>query len=170
MIDSSSDLVAAWEEDSTHAFILATFEPATMRRTAISANPRAAALLGMHREELLARYAQHDVPLALPPLDALRHLLHALRHGAFDPASMRYHRMLVDGGRGVALVCTQTVRIFDDRRRICQVRTARARLRCPRMHSVSSYRCAFNVLRCFSLFPSLSHTHANEPGVAGHRA
>jgi hypothetical protein len=32
--------------------------------------------------------------------------------------------MLVDGGRGAVLVCTQTVRVFDDRRRICQVRTA----------------------------------------------
>jgi hypothetical protein len=87
--------VVEWEEDSTHAFIVATFHPLNQRRTAISANSRAAALLGMHREELLARYAQHDVPLALPPLD------------------------------GAALVCTQTVRVFDARRRICQVREAR---------------------------------------------
>ncbi len=117
--------VAEWEQDSTHAFIIATFDPATQRRTAISVNSSAAALLGMHREELLARYMQHDVPLALPPLDALRHLLNALRLSAFDTSSQRYYRMLVDGGRSAALVCTQTVRIFDARRRICQVRTAR---------------------------------------------
>ena len=107
-----------WEHDTVHAFIRVDFEPATQERIAVSANARAAELLGMRHEELLASYAQHAVPLALPPLDALCGFLHSLR-AAYDEAATRYARILVPGG--AALVRVSTVKAFDNFRQLCQV-------------------------------------------------
>ena len=79
----------------------------------VAVNSRAAELLGIRCKELLARSAWHDVPLALPPLDALRALLHALSASGGANTVTRYFRVLVNGGQSAALVCSSSVKILD---------------------------------------------------------
>ncbi len=57
-------------------------------------------VLGMRREELLDCYAQHAVPLALPPMDAVCGFLHSLR-AAYDVVATRYARILVPCGAAI---------------------------------------------------------------------
>ena len=114
----------SWEHDAVHAFTCIDFAPATQERVAVNANARAAELLGMRHEELLARYAQHAVPLALPPLDVLCGFLHSLLT-AYDEIATRYARILVPGG--AALVRVSSVKAFDPLRRLRQVPPAPCR-------------------------------------------
>jgi hypothetical protein len=111
-------LVESWENDDVHAFIRVDFAPDTHERVAVHANARAADLLGMRHEELLARYARNDVPLALPPLDVLCGFLHSLR-AAYSKLSTRYARILVPGG--AALVRVSSAKAFDPLRQLRQV-------------------------------------------------
>jgi hypothetical protein len=111
-------LAGAWERDDVHAFVRVDFAPDTHERVAVDANARMAELLGMRHEELLARFARNDVPLALPPLDVLCCFLHSLR-AAYDAVSTRYARILVPGG--AALVRVSTAKAFDPLRQLCQV-------------------------------------------------
>ena len=67
-----------WEQDLTHAFVERRFDPATQACIGTAANTRAAALLGMRLNELLARLNQGDLPLPLMPLDAVAVFLHSL--------------------------------------------------------------------------------------------
>jgi hypothetical protein len=114
----SGSSAGPWEHDTVHAFIRVDFAPATQERLAVDANARAAELLGMRREELLTHYAQHAVPLALPPLDAVCGFLHSLR-AAYDEVATRYARILVPGG--AALVRVSSVKVFNTLRQLCQV-------------------------------------------------
>ena len=109
-----------WDDDADHGFIRVRLNPATQDRVAVAANRRSAELLGMRRAELLARFAAHDAPLGLAPLDAVRAFLHGLGV-ARDHCATRYYRMLLGPGRGAALVCVTSARIFDGQGRLCQV-------------------------------------------------
>ena len=109
-----------WDDDADHGFIRVRLNPVTQDRVAVAANRRSAELLGMRRAELLARFAAHDAPLGLAPLDAVRAFLHGLGV-ARDHCATRYYRMLLGPGRGAALVCVTSARIFDDQGRLCQV-------------------------------------------------
>ncbi len=111
-------LAESWEDDDVHAFIRMDFAPDTHERVAIYANARVAELLGMRHDELLARYARNDVPLALPPLDVLCCFLHSLR-AAYSKLSTRYARILVPGG--AALVRVSSAKAFDPLRQLRQV-------------------------------------------------
>jgi hypothetical protein len=108
---------AEWEGDGAHGFVRAEFDPATQAPARVAVNARAAALLGMSRGELLARYARRDAPLALPPLDALRAFLHGLR-AARAAGATRYYRVVPppppDGrpAAPAALVCAVSARVF----------------------------------------------------------
>jgi hypothetical protein len=65
-----------WERDSREGYVELALDPASQRRVTVQLNSRAAAMLGMRKEELLARLATHDCPAFLPPLDFLCALLH----------------------------------------------------------------------------------------------
>ena len=117
-----------WDDDTEHGFIRVRLDPTTQDCVAVAANHRAAALFGMQRGELLSRFAAHDAPLGLAPLDAVRAFLHGLCV-ARDHCVTRYCRMLLGPGRGAALVCVTSARIFDGHGRLCQV-VARAAACC----------------------------------------
>jgi hypothetical protein len=117
----------AWDDDDVHGFVGVEFDPTSQARVRVAANARAAALLGMHREELLVRFARRDVPLALPPLDALRAFLDGLRRGACADEATRYYRIVpppLANGRSApapALVCAVSVRVLAPCRRVQEV-------------------------------------------------
>jgi hypothetical protein len=124
-----------WEHDAVHAFIRIDFAPTTLERIAYDANSRAAEMLGMRREELLARYEQHAVPLALPPLDAVCSFLLSLR-SAYDEVTTQYARVLIPGG--AALVRISRVKTYDTLRRLRQVRWGHLLLPLPAVHAVDA--------------------------------
>ena len=117
--------LAAWEADAAHGYESVCFDPATQECVAAAANPRAAELHGMRREELLWRLARRDVPLPLAPLDALRALLHAVARGA-EPRATLYYRALLRGGRAAALVCATSVKTLHANGLVRQVPRADA--------------------------------------------
>jgi hypothetical protein len=114
-----------WNADAVHGFVCTNFDPTSQARVRVTANARAAELLGMHREELLARYTRRDVPLALPPLDALRAFIHGLLRTR-DADATRYYRIVPPppgDGRAApppALVCATSARILDPFGRVVQ--------------------------------------------------
>ena len=116
-----------WESDEVHGFICARFDPATQTCLHVTANKSFAAIMGMHREELLTRFARHDALLPAPPLDCLRALLHGLA-AARTPYRTRYYRLVPSppgDGRSAAapvLVRATAVRVYDRSNRIVEVR------------------------------------------------
>jgi hypothetical protein len=124
-----------WEGDSVHAFFELHFDPDTQMRVGAAANTRAANLLGMQLQELLARLEQHDAPLPLGPLDAVAIFLHALRV-AREEVDTCYHRLSPSAcqqgsfestaARGSpppppVLVCSTTAKAFDAFGRVYKV-------------------------------------------------
>jgi hypothetical protein len=79
------------------------FDPITQRRERVAAGPRAAALLGMHAQELSARLAAFELELPFVGLDCFPNYYYELLH-AFDRTCARYMRMATGAGaarRGV---------------------------------------------------------------------
>ena len=119
-----------WEGEAVQGFICARFDPTSQACLHVTANERFAAMMGMHREELLARFARHDAPLPAPPLDCLRALLHGLA-APRAPYRTRYYRLVPpppgDGRPAAppALVCATAVRVYDRSNRIVAVRRER---------------------------------------------
>jgi hypothetical protein len=118
-----------WEKDNVHAYLERHFDPETQECIGAAANSRAAALLGMRREELLARLERGDVPLPLPPLDAVAVFLHALGTSR-DAVTTKYLR-LYSWAHSPAeerletaplLVCWTSTKSFDSDGRIFKVR------------------------------------------------
>jgi PAS domain-containing protein len=117
-----------WQEEIDCGFIRLRVDPRTQHRRHVSANARAAALAGMHREELLARFAHHDVPLPFSDLDFLRFFVFFLRG---EPTTC-YCRFILGSPaapRGV-LVRYDTHSVYDSCGRVVEVR-ARARAEPP---------------------------------------
>ncbi len=69
---SAAEEAAMWEKTEV-GLVLLDYDPATQRRLGVAANSAAAKLWGLHREELLARFAAHDVPTMFTDLDAVHH-------------------------------------------------------------------------------------------------
>jgi hypothetical protein len=107
-------------------------------------------MFGMHREEMLARLANHDLPLHYIELDAMQMFaLMILKHPTAG-RKVKYFRMCTGAARfrTYILVAQYTVTIADDLGRIVQVRTCRSR----RLHS--------------SIFSSLLRTTRGPSGTA----
>ena len=81
-----------WEQDAVHAFVEQRFDPATQACVGTAANARAAQLMGMRLEELKVLLERGDMPLPLPPLDAVAVFLHALG-AAFEAVTTQYLRI-----------------------------------------------------------------------------
>ena len=118
-----------------HAFFELRFDPNTQVRVGVTANTRAASLLGMQLQELLDRLERYDVPLPLGPLDAVAMFLHALS-AARDDVDTCYHRLSPSAGQQGSsesmaarrsppppsvLVCSITAKAFDTFGRVHKV-------------------------------------------------
>ena len=64
-----------WEHDDVHGFLQISYDPATNRRTNVVLNSRYAHLHGYHKEEMLARFGNHDLEVQLPDIDWLAYWL-----------------------------------------------------------------------------------------------
>jgi hypothetical protein len=130
-----------WESDYTHAYLERRFDPSLQTCISAAANSCAAALLGLRREDLLAQLMREEMPLPLPPLDAVAVFLHALGTSR-DAVATRYFRLvpapagnigttdsdaLAQGeevaGAGAILVCSISTKDFDGDGRLVKVHT-----------------------------------------------
>jgi hypothetical protein len=107
------------------------FDPATQRRSNVILNSRAAALAGMHKEEVLARLAAHEAPLAALPLDFLRIVLHQALRAAVAPSGGRHADVLYvrmvrtePRRRGANLARVEAIKLFNGRGQVTQVSRA----------------------------------------------
>ena len=72
------------------------FDPVTGQRKRIFLNTRFANIFGYHREELVARFANHEAGLQRTEIDSLLVLLDGLQHALDDSKAApveRYYRM-----------------------------------------------------------------------------
>ena len=105
--------------DGSEGILQTTYCPKTQMRISFTANSQSADLLGMHGEEILARLAQCDLPLLLPPLDAVCVFLDCIAR-TMESSSTRYYRMLLSGGT-VSLVRTDSSKAFNTQGQIYEV-------------------------------------------------
>ena len=114
-----------WEQAEV-GLVRVDYDPATQRRLRVSANSTAAKLWGMHREELLARFARHDVPTVFTDLDAVRHFA-AEMMAPLESQRVMYLRMCFGGreARRGLLVAFCKDKVFNAHGQLCQVISAR---------------------------------------------
>jgi hypothetical protein len=74
-----------WEREEDYGFLQIVFDPNTQERRSLFMNTRFAALWGLHREEMLARFANFDVEIPRPELDSLRIFLDDFNHMVRPP-------------------------------------------------------------------------------------
>lgn len=79
------------DEDGGVGCLRVGFDPRTQRRECVAAGPRAAAMLGMHEQELSARLAAFELELPFVGLDCFPNYYYELLH-AFDRTCSRYIR------------------------------------------------------------------------------
>ncbi len=115
-----------WQLQNEIGFLQLTYDPSTGERIHVVINDLHAQMLGMHRDELLARFAAHDEPLRVPAQDLLLLIADdALRGFADGP---RHYRTFLSDACVPSLVCVSTLRSHDATGRLLSVRL---RLRIP---------------------------------------
>ena len=119
-VGTAAETAVLWEDDTENGFVCVDLDPNTQERIAVAANSRAAEILGLRRAELLECFERNDVPFPLAPLDAVRCFLGSLLR-ARDRAATLHYRILVDGGRGAALVRVSSIKTFNACGQLCQV-------------------------------------------------
>jgi hypothetical protein len=80
-----------WQEQNLCGFLSITTDSSTQRRKNVVVNAWLSNVWGMHVEELLARFASHDLHLHFPALDMLYHMADELVNTHQD--RVRYHRL-----------------------------------------------------------------------------
>ena len=112
---------ALWEQAEV-GLVRVDYDPATQRRLGVSANSAAAKLWGLHREELLARFAAHDVPAMFTDLDAM-HNFAADMSAPLESDRVLYVRMCFGGReaeRGLLVAFGKDMQ-FNSLGQLCQV-------------------------------------------------
>lgn len=71
-----------WENEAGLGFLRLDFDPATQLRLSVTCNSTCANLFGMHKEEVMSRFANRDIPVHFPGLDWIRLVLHELGEAA----------------------------------------------------------------------------------------
>lgn len=107
---ASSPFGASWMAGSEHIWDMSTdvgfatvaFDPASLSRRRLIANPRIADILGMHHEEYLARTASRDLPLPCTEIDSLLLFLFMTVRDIFIKASPREVYLRAWTGAGAA--------------------------------------------------------------------
>ena len=69
--DLTPDDLKRWEDDVENGFLQITYDPDTNKRTHVVMNARFAHLHGYHKEEMLARVANHDLEAQQSDIDWL---------------------------------------------------------------------------------------------------
>ena len=117
-----------WEDDPECGFMCTLFDSARGNRRMFACNRRAAEMVGMHKEELLARYARRDVDVPFVQADWLANFVHDLDY-ADEARNERFLRMALwlGGVRRPALVHSTKVKVFDSAGRVSRVAPARPR-------------------------------------------
>jgi hypothetical protein len=116
-----------WEGDGEVAFITAMYDPPAGGRRVMACNRATAELLGMHREELLARFAARELDVPCLDVDWLANFLHELEFPA-EVRGERFVRMAVRRGPGEGagrrglLVRHLRVKVFDGAGTVVRVR------------------------------------------------
>jgi hypothetical protein len=108
-----------WQSQSWCGFLQLFYDPETGERTDVAFNDLHARLFGMQREELIARFAAHDVPLPFAPHDLLILLIDTVANGYAD--GERYLRIFGLSGQPV-LVCVATKRSYNHAAQLLAVR------------------------------------------------
>ena len=108
MSSPSNHLIRSSADNVVNGLVV-DFDPKTQLRRSCCSSSFAAEILGMHKEELLARIAVHEFPLPFIELDYLRLFLHGLVYDyvAPSPDRDRFIRIRGPGGRGM-LICWHT--------------------------------------------------------------
>ena len=109
-----------WQQQNDCGFLQLTYDPCTGERIHVALNDLQAHLLGMHRDELVLRFADHDEPLCVPPQDLL-FLITSDALGGFADGN-RHYRTFLSPARVPALVCESTQRSHDAAGRLIAVR------------------------------------------------
>ena len=111
-----------WEDDPVCAFVCTQFDPAQGDRRMLACNRRAAELMDMHKEELLARYAHREVYVPFVEADWLANFVHDLDYGD-EPRNERYIRTVwtQGGARRPYLMQNTKVKVFDSFGRVSRV-------------------------------------------------
>jgi hypothetical protein len=112
-----------WQEQNLCGYLSITTDSSTQMRKNVVVNEWLSNVWGMHMEELLARFASHDLHLHCPALDMLYHMTDELVH--FQQNRVRYIRLfgsLNGSRRGMILVCSFSKKSFDTVGRHSRVR------------------------------------------------
>ena len=84
-------------------------------------NSRLASMYGMHREEMLSRLANHDLPLHYLQIDAVAVLALMIFKHPTPGRRVKYYRVRLGRSRNYMLIAQHTVSVCDDFGRITQV-------------------------------------------------
>ena len=111
-----------WEDDPECGFMCTLFDSARGNRRMFACNRRAAEMVGMHKEELLARFARREMYVPFVPADWLANFVHDLDYGD-EPRTYRFLRMVTwaGGTRRAVLVQNTKVKVFDSSGRVSRV-------------------------------------------------
>jgi hypothetical protein len=116
-----------WQLQNECGFLQLTYDPTTGERIHVALNDLHAHLLGMHRDELALRFAEHAEPLPVLPQDLLFLIADDALTGFAD--GPRHYRSILYDTRLPTLVCVSTQRRHDAAGRLVAVRPRRARQR-----------------------------------------
>ena len=110
------------EEDNTNGVVEVEFDPCTQHRKSFVVNTRAAQMMHLRKDELVYSFDNHQVPLLMTDVDALRVLLVDL-HCVFRDCTEHYLRRVVQKGAEVIgmLVCCTRVHVFNKAGQISKV-------------------------------------------------
>ena len=130
---------AMWEAQADIGFVRVLFDPHTQHRQHVAANAALAKVAGMHREELLARFAAHEVPLPWTDLDFLRFFVLLLRRGLRAESLTVCGRMVFGSGPAAraVLIRHDMITSFDSAGRTTQVSRPLSARRPPRAFAPS---------------------------------
>jgi hypothetical protein len=114
---------ALWQYQNACGYLGVFFDPSTQTRNEVTLNSSFSTVTGVHTEELLARFANHDLEMFCPPLDFLFFCANDTIFGLESrDRYIRYMPRAGDGVRRTTLVCNSTKRLFDAAGRIKQVK------------------------------------------------
>jgi hypothetical protein len=129
-----------WLSEMNCGYLRIVLDPVTQHRIHVTANGQLASMLGMHREEMLSRFAYHEVAVAFSDLDFLRFFVFFLRDlpSGAEPTTCLMRLILGAGPTARAVLVRYDTRImYDSCGRASEVSVG-AGPRVPRM----SARCA----------------------------
>ena len=94
----SSELDGKWDDFSSCAFLGLRFDPKTQTRLKVSANVLQSEINCIHREELLARFANHDLTFGMSQIEFLCLVVDELLNSTADHSEKYYRQIFVVNG------------------------------------------------------------------------